>query len=133
VPKTSRVMPWIAAIGGAAVAAWSLLRLKLRGPPPYGHGRRGWDDDPLADPLILTGDVRDAVAEAVGAQHAAERPDGGSRMAALSLPGEPRTVLGQRFKPLPAAGAAPDVDDLPLLHRSQPAAEDRPLERVQFA
>jgi len=119
--RTFKALPVTAAIAGTAVAAWSLLRLKLRGPPPYGHGCRAFDDDPLA-PLIMTDDVRGAIADAVDAQHAMDSPDGGSRMAALSalslpLPAVFRRVGLQQF---PATGPAQDAEDRPLLGWSQP-------------
>jgi hypothetical protein len=63
--RTFRALPRTAVIAGTAVAAWSLLRLKLRGPPPYGRGRRAFDDDPLAGPL--TPAMGDAIGEAVAA------------------------------------------------------------------
>ena len=110
-----RALPWAAALTGTAAAAWALLRLRQM-PPHYGGKRI-----PDPDPVILTDDVRDAIADAVDAQHQAERPDGGSRMQAAALcPAGPAPVLDQRLQQLPAAWAAVDLHDGPALLVSQP-------------
>ena len=74
---TLRALPWAAAISGFTAAAWAFLR--LRGPCPHGDGQC----DPEPDPLIMTDDVREAIADAMDAEHEASSPDGGTRMAAL--------------------------------------------------
>ena len=122
--RTFKALPVTAAIAGTAVAAWSLLRLKLRGPPPYGHGRRAFDDDPLADPL--TPAMHDAISKAVADEWDTRRPNGGGQKAraALRLPGP-----GQQVHVLPAARVAvPDEKYLPLVLRQPRVLRDAPLE-----
>jgi hypothetical protein len=105
-----KALPWAAALTGTAVAAWALLRLR-RAPAHYGGKRI-----PEPDPVILTDAVRDAIADAVDAQHQAERPDGGSRMqAALCAAGTPPAVLRVRLQQFPATWAAVDLHDGPAL------------------
>ena len=122
-----RALPWAAALTGTAAAAWALL--KLRQMPPHYGGKRV----PEPDPIILTDDVRDAIADAVDAQHQAERPDGGSRMqAALCAAGPAPAILHERLQQLPAAWAAVDLHDGPaLLVGEALVAEDAFLELAE--
>ena len=128
VRATWKALPWAAALTGTAAAAWALL--KLRQMPPHYGGKR----DPAPDPVILTDAVRDAIADAVDAQHQAERPDGGSRMqaAALCPAGTPPAVLHQRLQQVPAAWAAVDLHNGPALLVGQPlVGEDGFLELTE--